>query len=141
MRYHELQRVLILAGLATIIAGFVTLTFGWPVKNYGPYYRNIPLGFRTIVPALTYGMTLLLIGIGYLRIGRLSSTVLMSILLILANSGFMFVMVDFLITPYSEEFAFDFYFFIVQTIAYPWVIANVAGISYFVINFKHQETR
>jgi len=140
MRCHELQRILILAGLATIIAGFVTLTFGWPVKDYGLYYRNIPLGFRTLVPALTYGMTLLLVGISYSRIGRLSSILLMSILLLSANSGFILVMLDFLTTPYSEEFTFDFYFLIVQAIVYPWVIANVAGIFYFFRNFKHQET-
>lgn len=130
MRCGEIQKVLIVAGVAIIVAGFVLHALT-PLPLYGLYYRNVPLGFRTIVPALTYGMSLLLTGVAYSRAGRISSIALMVILFILSNVGFTFAIHDFLTTPYGPELAFEVYFFIAQTLTYPWIVANIAGIFYF----------
>ena len=108
-------------------------------KNYWPYYGGIGLGFRTILPALTYGMTFILVGITYSRAGLRSAIISIVILLLLSNFGFIFVVHDFLTTGYGPELASEIYFVISQSLIYPWIIANIAGIFYFLHIFKHRD--
>lgn len=125
----KLEKGIIIASVGIIIAGFM-LHMLTPLRLYGFYYGT-PLLLRTILPAVAYGMTLLLIGVAYLRGWCVSSIIIMSILLILSNSIFAFFIYDFISTPYGPELALEVYFFIAQTLVYPWIIANVAGIFFF----------
>jgi len=137
LRRFELHKALIVTGIAIVMTGLV-LHWLTP-ENYGLYYGGLGLWSRTLMPALTYGMTFILVGITYSRAGLRSAIVSISILLLLSNFGFIFVVHDFLTTVYGPEPAFEIYFVISQSLIYPWIIANIAGIFYFLHMLKHKD--
>ena len=137
LRYDGLQIALIISGVVIMIAGFMLHAF--TPRIYFLYYWG-PLAIRTIMPALAYGTTLLLVGMAYLKAEHKGSIIIVLTLLILWNSGFTFVIYDFLTTPYGPELAFEHYFFVVQTVTYPWIIANIAAILYLLHLFKRKRS-
>lgn len=135
LKHDGIQKALIISGVVIMIAGFV-LHASTP-RWYGAYY-HVPLGIRTLLPAFAYGTTLLLVGIAYRKPEQKASLVIVLILFVLWNSGFAFVIYDFLTTPYGPELAFEHYFFIAQTVTYPWIIANISAIIYLLHFLKHK---
>ncbi len=149
MLYAFLAKAFIVTGILIVFAGFV-LHFLTPASLYGRSpYAALPLAARTIAPALAYGITLLLVGVAYLRPGSLCSYISISLLLTIVNAVFIFSIYHYIDVSYSvailrlhgSTVLLDIYFFIAQTLVYPWIIANTAGALYiyYVLKTKGKE--
>lgn len=91
------------------------------------------------MPALIYGITFILVGYIYLKVEHKSSIIIVLILLILWNSGFAFVIYDFLTTPYGPEIGLEHCSFIAQAATYPWIVANISATIYLLHFLRHKK--